>query len=330
MRAPEFWSADAQGRDRAVVLRALLTPVSWAYGAIVEHRLRVTAPERVAVPVVCVGNLTLGGAGKTPIVRAVRKLLGDGAHVLLRGYGGSERGPLRVSADMDARDVGDEALLHAADGPTWVSHDRVAGAHFAVNAGARAIVMDDGFQNPSLAKDLSFVVIDGQTGFGNGQLFPAGPLRENPKTGLQRAHAVILMHQGARSEAEPIFTSPHFAGPILDARLAPSGTLPTGPLVAFAGIGRPERFFATLTAQGAELAEAVPYADHHFFTTSDLDWLALLARERNASLITTEKDHARLSADWRARIAMLPVVTRFDNETELQSLLAPVVARMSV
>jgi tetraacyldisaccharide 4'-kinase len=327
MRAPEFWSGQAEGRDQALALQALLAPIAWVYGAAVAARLRSAALHRVGAPVVCVGNLTLGGAGKTPVTRAVRALLGADAHVLLRGYGGRMAGPLRVTPEMDAHDVGDEALLHARDGETWIARDRAAGAGAAIAAGARAIVLDDGFQNPALAKDLSLVVIDGDTGFGNSKIFPAGPLRESVAAGLARANAVILMSgNGARAETSALSS---FHGPILRAHLAPTAVPPAGPLIAFAGIGRPERFFATLQARGGAIAEAVPYADHHPYSAADLAWLKTLARERGARLITTEKDFARLPADVRAEIATLPVTAQFDDENALAALLAPIAKRMA-
>lgn len=322
MRAPEFWSGQATGRDSALMLQALLTPVSWIYGWAVARKIAHAKPERVGVPVVCVGNLTLGGAGKTPVTRIVRRLLGDGAHVLMRGYGGREKGPLQVTPAMDHRDVGDEALLHAKDGPTWIARDRAAGAKAAIAAGARAIVMDDGFQNPSLAKDLSIVVIDAAVGVGNRKVFPAGPLRERLNQGVARASAFVLMGVGDAPWLEA------GARPVLRARIASIGAAPEGPLVAFAGIARPEKFFDTLSAMGADVSEAVPYDDHHAFSESELDWLATLARERGARLITTEKDHVRLPAARRGEIAALNVAARFEDEAALAALLAPIAAGM--
>jgi len=319
MRAPEFWSGEAAGRDAVPVLQLALAPLAWAYGAGAAARRRWTTAKRVAAPVVCVGNLTLGGAGKTPVARAVRARLGMDAHVLLRGYGGREKGPLRVRPDADFADVGDEALLHAGDGPTWIARDRVAGAVAAIGAGARAIVMDDGFQNPNLHQDLALIVIDAQTGIGNRKVFPAGPLRERLKDGLARADAFVVMGDGA---------APDWAGdtgkPVLRAHVVQTAPAPEGPLVAFAGIARPEKFFDSLKASGADVSEAVPYADHHPFSEGDLKWLETLAKERGARLIATEKDHVRLPADWRARVALLPIAARFEDERALDALLAKV------
>lgn len=324
MRPPEFWSANAEGRDRVTLLHALLTPVSWAYAWFAARRIASTMPRHAPVPVICIGNLTVGGAGKTPISRAIRAKLGPNAHTLSRGYGGRIAGPLRVTSDMSAAEVGDEPLLHAADGAAWIARDRVAGAQAAANGGARAIIMDDGFQNPTLAKDLSLVAVDAGFGIGNGAVFPAGPLRERLADGLRRADAIIFVGgDGGRPD-----WLARFEKPVLHATLAPTASLPQGPLVAFAGLARPEKFFDTLAALGAPLEETVPYSDHHPYSTDDLAFLDRLARERGATLITTEKDAARLGPDWRARVAVLPVTAQFAEEGALDALLAPIRARM--
>ncbi|HVZ99379.1 MAG TPA: tetraacyldisaccharide 4'-kinase [Caulobacterales bacterium] len=327
MRPPEFWSGDAVGRDSVPILRLALAPVSWLYGWAAAERIRTTQPRHASVPVVCVGNLTVGGAGKTPVARTVRARLGKGAHLLSRGYGGKLAGPLRVTPDMSATEVGDEPLLHAADGPAWIARDRFAGAQAAAIAGAHAIVMDDGFQNPELAKDLSIVVVDAEAGVGNGAVFPAGPLRERLENGLSRADAIVLLSNSG-DEPELFGWLAGFNGPILKAQIAPLTAAPEGKLVAFAGIARPEKFFDTLAALGAEVEEAVPYPDHYAFTDSDFDWLLQMSQERKAKLITTEKDAARLPPAWRARVLTLPVAARFEDEGVLDALLAPIAARM--
>lgn len=326
MRPPEFWRAEASGRDAALALRALLTPISWVYAAAAAQRFRATTPRHAPAPVVCVGNLTVGGAGKTPIVRAIRARLGQGAHTLSRGYGGRIEGPLRVTPDMDAREVGDEPLLHAADGPAWIARDRFAGAMAAAQAGAHAIVMDDGFQNPSLAKDLCIVAVDPLYGIGNGQVFPAGPLRERLADGLARADAIIML--GA-DVGRPSWLE-GFAKPLLRARLAPIANPPDGKLVAFAGLARPEKFLETLEAAGADVVEFVPFDDHHVYTEENLNLLAQLADDHGATLITTEKDAARLAPEWRTRVHVLAVAAQFADTAALDALLAPIQARMSV
>ena len=330
MRQPEFWKAEASGRDAAFVLRALLAPVSWAYAFAAARRIAMASPHHVPIPVVCVGNFTVGGAGKTPIARAIRARLGPGAHILSRGYGGKIEGPLRVTPDMDAREVGDEPLLHAADGPAWIARDRVAGARAAASAGAHVLILDDGFQNPSLAKDLSIVAVDAGFGVGNGAVFPAGPLRERLADGLERASAIVFLHSAgdAETEARPAWLG-DCTKPILHAHLEPTAMLPDGPLIAFAGIARPEKFFDSLEAQGANLEDAFSFADHHVFSEEDLAELAQVAADRKAQLVTTEKDYVRLTPDWRARVTTLPVAARFADEAALDAVLAPITARVS-
>ncbi len=332
MRPPEFWKHKDQvsGRDTAIVLRGLLTPISWAYAVVAAHRMRSTISRHVSVPVICIGNLTVGGAGKTPISRAIRAKLGPNAHTLSRGYGGRAVGPLRVTPDMEAIEVGDEPLLHARDGAAWVSRDRYTGALAAVQAGAQVILMDDGFQNPSLAKDLCIVAVDPAYGVGNGQVFPAGPLRERLRDGLARADAIVMLHNTWSEDTpeQPEWLE-NFNKPILQASVSPTGDTPRGPLVAFAGLARPEKFFDTLEAVGAKVKEMVPYGDHHAYCEDDMRLLAQLAEERGAQLITTEKDAARLSPEWRARVAVLPVAARFADEAALDALLAPIQSRIT-
>ena len=326
MRPPEFWRADAKGRDAGYALRALLTPVSWAYEWAAAQRIRATTPRHAPVPVICVGNFTLGGAGKTPVTRALRRKLGPNAHTLSRGYGGRLEGPLRVTPDMDAREVGDEPLLHAADGPAWIARDRVAGALAAAQAGAHVVIMDDGFQNPELGKDLSLVVVDAEFGIGNRQVFPAGPLRERLSDGLSRADAIILLGE-SEDDAHTDWLA-DFRKPVLRARIEATEAPPAGPLVAFAGLGRPEKFFDTLADIGGDIEEAVPFDDHHVFGEQDFALLDAIAEERSARLITTEKDFVRLPADWRAKVLTLPIEARFEEEPALDALLAPIAARM--
>lgn len=331
MRPPEFWSANASGRDAAWTLRALLTPVSWAYAWVAAQRQRTIVSRHAPVPVVCVGNLTIGGAGKTPITRTIRAKLGPHAHTLSRGYGGRLPGPLRVTTDMAASEVGDEPLLHASDGPAWIARDRLAGALAAAQAGAHAIVMDDGFQNPALAKTLSLLVVDPVFGIGNGAVFPAGPLRERLQDGLKRADAVVLLHNAPpppKGGGIPAWLST-FTKPMLRAWIEPTADIPQGKLLAFAGLARPEKFFDTLLALGADVADCAPYPDHHPYSEDDLAFLARMARDAGAQLITTEKDAARLPPEWRQSVAVLPVSARFEDESALSGLLGPIRAAMS-
>jgi tetraacyldisaccharide 4'-kinase len=272
----------------------------------------------------------MGGAGKTPVARALRELLAESgveAHVLSRGHGGRQRGPLRVDRRHHTHeDVGDEPLLHAGDGPAWVSRDRVAGARAAIQAGAQALILDDGFQSPALAKDLSILVFDAEEGLGNGCVVPAGPLREPVEAGLRRADLVAVMHEGPRMAARPSWLA-SFQGPVVACRLQPSEPPPPGPLLAFAGIGRPQNFFKTLACAGGDVVDGAPFPDHHVFTPGDDALLDDLAQAHGAQLITTEKDFARLSLVRRQKVACFPVKARFADDAPLRAALAAIIAR---
>jgi tetraacyldisaccharide 4'-kinase len=323
MHAPEFWQRDG-------LWPRLLEPAGWALAGAGRLRRQLARPLKLEIPVLCVGNLVAGGTGKTPIALALAQhLLARGIRVqcLIRGYGGTQPGPLAVDpARHDARAVGDEALLLAAVAPTVVARDRAAGGRLAVARGAGLLVMDDGFQNPGLAKDLSLLVVDGAVGFGNGRLLPAGPLREPIACGLARAQALVLIGPDQAGVARRIAG----ALPILGARLAPDtgwDALRGRRVVAFAGIGRPQKFFAALEAHGIAVVERVPFADHHRFDTDDIARLDRLAAGADAILVTTAKDAVRLSAPARARVTVLTVTLAWDDPDALRRLLDPLLPR---
>ena len=315
------------------MLRALLRPVSWGWAAATARRTARAEPAGVGVPVICVGNLTVGGAGKTPVTRAVLARLrarGINAHGLSRGHGGSDRGPRRVRADDPAAEVGDEPVMLAADGPFWIARDRVAGARAAAAAGAQAVVLDDGHQNPTLAKTLSLVVVDGETRagewpFGDGAVFPSGPMREPLAVGLARADAVVLLLPADLPTPEAELVAMFGRLPVLVARLEPATPPPPGPQLAFAGVGKPWKVERALRAAGCELVDFAPWPDHHAYTERDLRWMAERAAALGAHLLTTQKDAARLPLAWRARIAVWPVNVRFEDEAALDALLAAAV-----
>lgn len=324
MRAPRFWAAglDPRSREAAPLTRRLLTPLAALYTWGVRSKLRSARPVQVPIPVVCIGNLTVGGVGKTPVVEAVRARLveaGLRASSLSRGYGGREAGPLKVTPNMQADAVGDEPLMLASSGESWIGRDRVAAARAMSEDGVQAIVMDDGHQNPSLSKDVSILVVDSAAPFGNGYVLPKGPLREPVQDGLSRAHGILLMGDGP---IPPAITAS--ALPVIRAHLEPTGPAPEGPLVAFAGIGRPEKFFDGLRAAGGDLREDVPYPDHHAFSANDLSYLRKLAGDHGARLITTTKDHVRLPIEAQAQVLTFPVRAVFDDTDALDALLAPV------
>lgn len=317
MRTPDFWYRPPGP------LAWALSPLGMVYGLATRSRFASASPQRVGVPVVCVGNLVAGGAGKTPVGLAIADALqgrGIAVHALTRGHGGREAGPLRVDpARHTAADVGDEPLLLAARLPCWVSRDRVAGARMAEAAGAQAIVMDDGFQNPSLAKDLSLVVADGAVGFGNGFMIPSGPLREPVSDGLARADALVVVGKdraGLAALANSL--------PVLHARLEPvaeARDLSGRRVLAFAGIGRPEKFFTTLEELGAHVVERVAFPDHHPFGTEEVTALLDRAAALGAQPVTTEKDALRLPTDLRGAVRIVRVSVVWEEPLALHRLL---------
>ena len=270
---------------------------------------------------ICVGNLTAGGAGKTPVVRDLAKrLIAKGRHpgILSRGYGGRERGPLRVDlARHDAMQVGDEPLLLASETPCWIARDRRAGARAMVADGIDVILMDDGLQNPSLVQDLRLIVVDGATGFGNGHAIPAGPLREAVDAGIGRADALVVMGHDDLHLGRLFFNRIR----TLQASTHIRNDLPPAKLVAFAGIGRPEKFQATLVAAGADIAEFRGFADHHHYAEGELKALAARAEPLNAQLVTTEKDWVRLTPEWRNRIKPIEIDIAWRDEAEFVALI---------
>ncbi|MEL7028864.1 MAG: tetraacyldisaccharide 4'-kinase [Pseudomonadota bacterium] len=321
MTPPAFWE---RGREGAWQAR-LLAPVAGLYGAIDAGKRALTRAAHAPVPVICVGNPTLGGAGKTPLVQAVVRMMraaGETPHILLRGYGGRLKGPVRVDPSQHAAaDVGDEALLHAGIAITWVARDRQAGAAAAAEAGAGLIVMDDGYQNPSLRKDCAVLAIDAREGVGNGRRFPAGPLRERLTAAVARADLVVFVTPDGSPAIPPHLLKAAGAKPKARAWFepAPGAALPEGPLYAFAGIGRPEKFFAMLARLGARLVGSETFPDHHPYSAQDLARLRTTAEEHGARLITTEKDFVRLPAEERAGIAPWSVVLRLDDEARFMA-----------
>jgi tetraacyldisaccharide 4'-kinase len=326
MRAPEFWHA--RSGPMAGLVAGLLAPLGTAWDVAGRLRRAVARPYRAPVAVICVGNLVAGGSGKTPVVLSLAgaiAALGVAVHVVTRGYGGRLAGPVRVDpAHHDAAAVGDEALLIAAHAPCWVARDRAAGVRAAVAAGAEAILFDDGLQNPGVAKDLALVVIDADYGFGNRRVIPAGPLRESVAGGLARADAVVLIGDGAapaelREADRPIFR----------ANLEPvqAENLAGARVIAFAGIGRPEKFVATLRAAGATVVAAHPFPDHHRFAEAEIAGLRREAERVSARLVTTAKDWVRLSAPMRDGILVLEVEIEWRDGASVTRLLSQLLRR---
>ncbi|MBC9210012.1 tetraacyldisaccharide 4'-kinase [Roseomonas aerophila] len=327
MRAPGFWSGGSGG-----IAPLLLSPIAALYGAATARR--VAKPGwQAPVPVICCGNATAGGAGKTTVALDIGQRLsnrGVAAHFLTRGYGGTLKGPVQVDPDQhDSQAVGDEALLLAGIRPTWVAADRQAGGRAAIEAGARAIVMDDGLQNPGLVKDLSLLVVDGNYGFGNGRIIPAGPLREPVYAAAARCRAAVLIgddESGAAAQLPPDL-------PILRARLVPgpeAELLAGQPVFAFCGIANPRKFFNSLQEVGAVVAGRVPYADHYPYDAGDLRELLEEADRLRATPITTAKDYVRIPPAFRSRVKVLTVRLKWEEPLAIESLLDPLAQQVPI
>ena len=321
MRDPAFW-----WRDNSLV-GALLSPLGAAYGAVVARRMAAPGT-RANVPVICVGNFTLGGAGKTPTVIWLAKMLqaaGARPFCLSRGYGGSLAGPHQVDVKTDsAALVGDEALLLARIAPMVIAHDRLAGARMAQSAGAKVVIMDDGLQNASLAKDFTIAVVDGRRGIGNACVFPAGPLRAPLKVQIAQTDALLTIGGEA---AGVVAVAPGL--PVFHGRLVPDvpavAALKALKVLAFAGIGDPDKFFMTLAEAGIAVTQHRAFDDHHRYTAGEAAALIAEAERGGLVLLTTEKDHARMAGDpalapLRSRAQVLPVTLVVDETEELRTL----------
>ncbi|NWG92888.1 MAG: tetraacyldisaccharide 4'-kinase [Parvularculaceae bacterium] len=305
---PWFWHEKSLAANAAAFA---LSPAALLYDIGQQARAAAARPRKIGAPVICIGNATLGGVGKTPFALALNRLLkerGITAHFQSRGHGGTLRGPVRVDPQHGAAEVGDEALLLAREAATFVAKNRRRGAAAAA-AGADVVIMDDGLQNPTVVKDCAFLLVDAADPSGNGRVFPTGPLREPMARACRRADAVVLIGDGAPpvAAAKPLFR----AHTTIEPQIAPQA------VVAFCGIGRPERFFSALEAHGFHLLDRIAFPDHHAFALSELAMLRAKAKRAKAALITTEKDIVRLTGEAREGVAVAVLRMRIEEEDRL-------------
>lgn len=328
LNTPRWWYV--RDSNHARMMRMALKPLGWVWAAVTARRIAKAVPADPGCAVISVGNLTVGGSGKTPVARETLRLLraaGVEAQGLSRGYGGRLEGPVRVDPQIHAADdVGDEPLMLAQGSPVWIARDRVAGAKAAVADEAQALVLDDGHQNPALKKTVSLIVVDGETRgdewpFGDGSVFPSGPMREPLKTGLARADAVVVMLPTDVEEADPELMAVFGALPVFIARLTPEGSPPSGPQVGFAGIAKPWKVERSLKAAGCDLVDFVPFPDHAAYSAADMTFLTDRAAVFDAGLVTTEKDWVRLTPEQRKAVVAWPVVARFEDEAAFAAFL---------
>lgn len=334
IEAPRFWWL-----QRLSVPALLLSPIAGLYGAVAGRRMRGAPKATAPVPVVCIGNYVVGGAGKTPTALAIARIargMGLKPGFLTRGYGGKAPPPLLVDPALHgATEVGDEALLLAAAGPVVVSPDRPAGLPLLAEQGVDLIIMDDGFQNPSLRKDLTLIVVDGTAGIGNGRVIPSGPLRAPLRTQIVRSDAVVVVGPGKAGD-RMVRRIARAGRIVLRGAITPAVQRDWGErsFLAFAGIGRPEKFFNTLDRAGVPLADVKGFPDHHLYSEDDARKLLARAEQEGLDLITTSKDHARLArldgerAKLREKVVVFDVAMTFENEDRIAGLIAETVRKV--
>ncbi len=325
VKTPDFWYRPAN--SNAPLIERVLTPASWLYRLGYEYHQSSRTAQKASMPIICIGNVNAGGTGKTPTAIALRNILlshgiAGRPSYLLRGFGGGERGPLLVDpAKHTSWDTGDEALMLAEHQPTIVSADRIEGARLAAQQNADIVIMDDGLQNPGIHKDIKLVVINGEMGFGNGKLFPAGPLREPLKKGLARADAFILIGEDKRDTASKLPNNK----PIFAASLVPDqDNMPDEKqkYIAFAGLGYPDKFFDFLREEAKlNVVDIVQFSDHHPYEPCDVARLKTLAQDRSAKLITTQKDYMRLPEEQREDITVMHSKLTWADELGLAKFL---------
>ena len=331
MRPPEFWY-----KPESSIVPKLLWPAGFAYSLASGIRRTLSKTWHPSVPVICIGNLVVGGSGKTPTAIAVAHYLkkkGLDIHFLSRGYGGTVNSPVRVDpCRHGVQVVGDEPILLAKVAPTWISGNRQATAELAIKAGAEILVMDDGFQNPTIHKDISILVIDGETGFGNGQIIPAGPLREPVTKGLNRANAALIIGNDVHGLSTTLKQPGSSVINVLRGHLAPARSMAelNGKKVfAFAGIGRPKKFFDTLKGIGCSVTGTAEFPDHHIYTVDEISHLVQKANDMSAILVTTSKDRTRLDKTAVDKVTEVPISLQWEDYSALDSLFESILPDLS-
>lgn len=312
MKTPKYWQSNS-------FTSKILSPLGFLYGLMTQLRLKLKSPHKVSIPVVCIGNITAGGTGKTPVSISIAKLLATEMYhpfFVSRGYGGKLQDVIVNNKKHTAKDVGDEPLLLSKQAPVVVNANRYAAAQKAVEQGADIIIMDDGFQNPSLHKDLSFLVFDGNYGIGNGKIIPSGPLRETLENGIKRADAIIILGKDKHDLAKRCGL-PAFFGHTE----AVQTTINNQDVVAFAGIGHPQKFYHTLKQQGFNVVKTIDFPDHHFYTREELENIINEAKKLNAQIYTTSKDFVKIPPLYSQDINVLEVAVVWDNPEELISFI---------
>ena len=311
MKTPIFWEHDD-------LLAKVLTPLGELYAFATKLRLKLKKPKKVNIPVICIGNLTAGGTGKTPTAISLAIMLQNAGiypNFISRGYHGTLQNTQVNPLEHTPQQVGDEPLLLAHIAPTFINADRYQAALMAQSGSAECIIMDDGFQNPTLYKDLSFIVIDGNYGFGNHKCIPAGPLREHITDGLKRAQAALIIGDDLNIAATlPI---PYFKGKIIPQK----PTLTNNKIVAFAGIGRPEKFYTSLQELGIEIIKTYDFPDHHYYTQKELQEIINFATENQAEIITTSKDFVKIPTALQSHFKVLKIKIEWEKEDELQNFM---------
>lgn len=327
MQPPKFWYKPAGLRAK------MLGPLSSIYARSTKKRLDEGQPVSLGIPVICVGNINAGGTGKTPTVIAIverLKTLGLNPHIVTRGFGGTVIGPMRVSERDDlAEQVGDEPLLLSAFTTTWVSRDRGKGGLAAEQAGADIVILDDGHQNPGLKKNVSIICVDALRGFGNGRVIPSGPLREPVSEGMSRGDILLSIGPSQSQEQFKTQWSDEISLPHIQGQLEPMQTgmdWAQERVLAFAGIGNPEKFFQTVRQLGANVVKTEALEDHQALTPAIMQRLLADAANLGAQLVTTEKDASRLPPDLRHTILTIPVRLELNDWAPLDTLIERCIA----